>query len=84
METKPKKKMDLFLAFLTSFLVVGFMGIIAALCVWPVPDGNRETLVYMAGQLSGFTAASVGFWYHTTFQSGQKTDLLAKAEPVKE
>lgn len=76
--------MKFFLSALTALLISGFLAALAALFLWHVPDGNRETLVYMVGQLSGFTSASLAYWYNTTHSSDKKTDLLAKAEPVKE
>ncbi len=76
--------MNLFLTMLTMFLVSGFMAVIVSLFLWAVPEGNRETLVYMAGQLSGFASAAVAYWYNTTHGSARKTEILAKAEPVKE
>jgi hypothetical protein len=79
----PTRHMNVFLAFLTGVLVCGFMSMIAALFFLAIPDNNRETLVYMAGQLSGFTGASVAFWYSTTFQSGEKTNIIANSPPVQ-
>lgn len=76
--------MKMFLAALTAGLISGFMAVLVSLFFWNVPEGNRETLVYMAGQLSGFTSAAIAYWYNTTHTSDKKTDLLAKAEPVKE
>lgn len=76
--------MSLFLSALTVFLISGFMAVLVSLFLWHVPDGNRETLVYMAGQLSGFTGAAIAYWYNTTHGSARKTEILAKAEPVKE
>lgn len=76
--------MGMFLSTLTIVLVSGFMAAFTALFLWDVPPGNRETLVYMAGQLSGFTSAAIAYWYNTTHGSARKTEILAKAEPVKE
>lgn len=76
--------MNLFLTLLTMLLISGFMAVLVSLFFWDVPAGNRETLVYMAGQLSGFTSAAIAYWYNTTHGSARKTEILAKAEPVKE
>lgn len=70
-------------AVLTWGLVGSFVGTLAALFFLPVPSENRDVLVYMAGQLSGFTAAAVAFWLGTTRQSQEKTDIIARAQPVK-
>ena len=76
--------MNLFLIILTMLLISGFMAVLVSLFFWDVPAGNRETLVYMAGQLSGFTSAAIAYWYNTTHGSARKTEILAKAEPIKE
>jgi hypothetical protein len=76
--------MGIFLSALTIVLISGFMAVLVSLFLWHVPEGNRETLVYMAGQLSGFTSAAIAYWYNTTHGSARKTELLSKAEPVKE
>lgn len=70
-------------AALTWILVVSFVGTLVALFQLNVPTNNRDIVVYMVGQLSGFTAAAVAFWLGTTRQSQEKTDLLARAEPIK-
>lgn len=70
-------------AWLTWGLLGSFVGSLVALFLAPVPTGNRDILVYMIGQLSGFTGAAVAFWLGTTRQSQEKTDLLAKAQPIK-
>lgn len=78
------QRMIYFVGFLTLWLVVSFLFSVALLYFFEIPTANRETLVYMLGQLSGLTSACVLFWVGTTHSSGQKTALLAKAEPIKE
>lgn len=79
-----KPQMLYFIAILTTSLLISFMVSLALLFFFEIPLGNRETLVYMLGQLSGFTSACVLFWVGTTHASGQKTELLAKAESIKD
>ena len=69
-------------AWLTWFLVGSFIGTLVALFALPVPPTNRDIVVYMVGQLSGFTAAAVAFWLGTTRSSEHKTELIAKAPPL--
>lgn len=78
------KRMLWFIGILTVSMTVSFMTSIVLLYKFEIPAGNKETLVYMLGQLSGLTTACVMYWVGTTNSSGQKTDLLAKAQPVKE
>lgn len=83
-EVKAKSRnMDWFLAILTVVLISGFMVLIAALFLRSVPDGNKEILVYMAGQLSGFASAAIALWTNTTHSSSVKTDVISQSTPVK-
>ncbi len=68
-------------AALTWFLVSAFVGTLCGLFMREVPAANRDVLVYMAGQLSGFTAAAVAFWLGTTRNSEDKTRLLVSGKP---
>lgn len=70
-------------AILTWFVIGSFVGTLVALFIHEVPLSNRDIVVYMVGQLSGFAAAAVAFWLGTTRASENKTELLAKAPPVK-
>lgn len=82
---KPRIRVVLwFIGALTVSMTVSFMVSIVLLYFFKIPDGNKETLVYMLGQLSGMANACVVFWVGTTHGSGEKTELLAKANPVKE
>lgn len=76
-------RMVYFIATLTISMVASFLISIVLLYFFAIPPSNRETLVYMLGQLSGLTSGCVLFWVNSNHQSGIKTDLLSKAEPVK-
>lgn len=82
---KPRIRVVLwFIGALTVSMTVSFMVSVVLLYFFEIPAGNKETLVYMLGQLSGMANACVLFWVGTTHGSGEKTELLAKAGPVKE
>lgn len=70
-------------AILTCVLLGAFNFALAALFMLAVPDGNRDIVVYMIGQLSGFAAAAVAYWLGTTRNSQTKTDMIAAAQPIK-
>jgi hypothetical protein len=70
-------------AVLTCVLLAAFNAALAALFLWAVPDGNRDIVVYMIGQLSGFTAAAIAYWLGTTRNSQTKTDMIAAAPALK-
>lgn len=71
-------------ALLTWIIVGSFATVLTLLFIRVVPQENRDIIVYMVGQLSGFTAAAVAFWLGTTRESAKKTELLAKATPITE
>lgn len=70
-------------AILTGVLLTAFNAALAALFGLEVPEGNRDIVVYMIGQLSGFAAAAVAYWLGTTRNSQNKTDMLAQAQPIR-
>lgn len=70
-------------ALLTWFLVSSFVGSLLALFLREVPVANRDMIVYMIGQLSGFTGAAIAFWLGTTRESARKNDMLAQSSPQK-
>ncbi len=80
---KPRRNLDWFLVILTYTMVSGFMSVMAALFIWHVPEGNKDILVYMVGQLSGFAGATVAIWTSTTHESSKKSDVISQAQPVK-
>lgn len=66
-------------AILTCGAVVMFAATLATMFLMPVPDTNRDLVVYMVGQLSGIVAACVAFWVGTTRSSENKTNLIAQS-----
>lgn len=83
LERKRISGMDLFIAALTGYLASSFITIMVVLFFKAIPEGNKEILVYMAGQLSGFTGAAIGLWTNTTYHSNEKTKMLAQAQPIE-
>lgn len=70
-------------ALLTTGVGLGFLITLAALFWVPIPIQNRDTIVYMCGQLAAAFAACLAFWVGTTRQSENKTQMLAQAGPIK-
>jgi len=70
-------------AIITSGILSSFIGMGLALFFIPIPDPNRDQIIFMLGQLSGFTGSAIAFWLGTTRQSEDKTRLLAQAPPLK-
>jgi hypothetical protein len=69
-------------ALLTWVVISGFTTVMLALFFREVPSANRDIIVYMVGQLSGFTGAVIAFWFGTTRESAKKTEMLAQSEPI--
>lgn len=49
-----------------------FVGSLAALFIVPIPDPNRQVIVYMLGQLSGFVAAIVATYFVKPHDQAEK------------
>lgn len=82
-QLKSRRNLDWFLVILTCWLVSGFLSVIAALFLREIPGGNREIVIYMVGQLSGFAGAAVAVWTSTIHESSKKSDVISQAQPVK-
>lgn len=70
-------------AVITAGVLASFAGTLVALLFIPIPSENRDLIIYMIGQLSGFAGSAVAFWLGTTRQSEEKTRMLAQAPAVK-
>lgn len=70
-------------AVITAGILSGFAGTLVVMFFVPIPVANRDMIIYMVGQLSGFAGSAVAFWLGTTRGSEDKTRMLAQAPPVK-
>ena len=64
--SKPRSAVDQieFMRNLLAFLLVGsFIVIGGLLFAFNIPDGNKEILTYMVGQLSGMALTALGFYF---------------------
>lgn len=75
-----KSKMPAILALLLTFMVAVYMG---SLIFFPIPEANKETLIYMGGQLATAWLLSMGYYYSTTSGSSSKDRLLADSVQVQ-
>jgi hypothetical protein len=69
-------------AILTIMVTIGFFSVLGALLMMPELKANEIVLV-MVGQLSAVWGACVAFYVSTTFNSANKTKMLAESLPVK-
>lgn len=70
-------------AVITAGILASFVGMGITLFFVPILDPNRDQIIFMLGQLSGFTGSAIAFWLGTTRQSEDKTRLLAQSPPLK-
>lgn len=64
-------------AFVTGGVGLVFFVTLFILFKVPIPQENRDLVVYMCGQLAAAFAACLAFWVGTTRQSEDKTHMLA-------
>ncbi|WEK42997.1 MAG: hypothetical protein P0Y64_16895 [Candidatus Sphingomonas colombiensis] len=63
-----------------AFLLLGAFSIALFVMFWrTIPEGNRETLTYMLGQLSGMVTTALAFYYSSSKSSADRNDITAKA-----
>ncbi|MEH6649982.1 MAG: hypothetical protein V7707_08170 [Motiliproteus sp.] len=65
-------------AALTAALFVAFSALATALFFAAIPEGNRDLVVYLAGQLTGATMTAIAYWLGSSRGSKEKE----KAKPV--
>lgn len=64
---------------LAGAIVGSFIGSLAGLYAVPIPAANKDLIVFMLGQLSGFAGGVMGFNFGTSKSSADKTIALNKA-----
>ncbi len=64
-------------AIITSGVLTSFIGMALALFFLPIPDQNRDQIIFMLGQLSGFTGSAIAFWLGTTRSSQTKDATIS-------
>lgn len=78
--TLPKPP-DIMRGLLALILIGAFQVALFWLFQFEVPDANRDLVVFMLGQLSGFTGAGVAYYLGTSKSSSDKNDILRQAPP---
>ena len=65
-------------------LVVAFCAALAALFWLAVPESNRDMVTFMLGQLSGFAATALAFFFGTTQGNANKDRTIANLADSKD
>ena len=76
-EDKSKKQT---LNVMSGALIGTFVGALAALYFIPIPVDNKELIIFMLGQLSGFAGGVVSYHFGTSAGSARKTELLGNVD----
>lgn len=69
-------------ALLSIGVTIGYFGVLIAVGAKILPSDN-SSFIQMLGSLGTGWGMVMAFWFGTTRDSGRKTELLAKADPVK-
>jgi hypothetical protein len=81
--TKATGKRDINLYALAWVIVIGFFGLVGILIFKDLPKDSNGVVFMLFGALcSGFTGI-IGYFFGSSQSSSIKTELLAKAEPIK-
>jgi hypothetical protein len=65
-------------------ITLGFFGILVGLMFVNIPPESKGVLYVMLGSLGTAWTGVVGYYFGTTAGSKQKTELLARAQPIPE
>lgn len=70
-------------AVLSVGVTLGYFLTLAGMMAGWLHVSDSQALLLMLGSLSTGWGMVMAFWFGTTHDSGRKTDLLAKADPIK-
>lgn len=69
---------------LAYLITGGFFSVLAYMLVFEVQEASRDILNIMLGSLGASWTGVVAYYFGSNKGSAQKTELLAKSEPIKE
>ena len=70
-------------ALLSVMVTIGYFGILIGMMTGTLNVSDSQALLIMLGSLGTAWGGVMAFWFGTTAGSAQKTEMLAKAGPVK-
>lgn len=68
---------------LAVFMTLGELALLYAAFMQGVPEVNQRIADVLVGAYTATWGEAMRYWYGTTYGSNNKTDLLAKADPIK-
>lgn len=69
-------------ALLTILITLGFFGILVGMLAGHLQADSNPVMLMMLGALGSGWTASLAFWLGTTHGSAQKTEILARTQPL--
>ncbi len=69
---------------LAYLVTAGFFALLALLAFHTVPIENEKILDVMVGSLGTAWISMIAYYYGTNSASNRKTEIIAKAQPIKE
>lgn len=82
-ETKATGKRDINIYILAWFLILGFFALMGILLFVKLPEDSSGVIYMLFGTLSTAFGAVINYFYGSSASSGEKTELLAKAQAIK-
>ena len=70
-------------ALLSVVVTLGYFGILIGMMLDWLRASDSQALLLMLGSLSTGWGVVMAFWFGTTADSGRKTEIIARAQPVK-
>lgn len=70
-------------ATLSILVTLGYFGILVGMMLGKLEVQDSDSLLLMLGSLTTAWGGVVAYWFGTTASSGEKTQLLAQAQPIK-
>lgn len=63
---------------ITMVVCAMFGAIVGSLFMWAIPEGNKDIVVYMVGQVSGILTSCVTYWVGSARASANKDSLIRR------
>lgn len=81
--TKATGKRDINLYTLAWIIVIGFFGLVGLLIFKEIPKDSNGVIYLLFGALAAGFSSVLGYFFGSSKGSSDKTDIIAKAEPIK-
>lgn len=70
-------------AILSVGVTIGYFGVLTGMMAGYLKTADSQALLIMLGSLTTAWGGVIAYWFGTTNSSGAKTEMIAKAQPIK-